>query len=218
VVTDIAAPDGRTLATGKPHFSCLVRMRDRLALAPRWDRPERPADAVAQTDPYHVPNPAVCLTGPFVTAEDFWVHRQGCGARFAPSITAADPILAQLSLPVVLLDGLLRVSVPDQAPDIPRVLAVPARIERLDIYTDANDVALAAAGTAIHFSSVPPDRPGVGGRAVASYADGRVLTQIEGMRAVVVGHLDPSGRFEPRRDRHATGARARAVAGPNSRK
>ena len=216
VVTDVTAPDGRTLATGKPHFSCLVRMRDGLAAPPRWNRPERPADTVAQTDPYHVPNPAVHLTGPFVTAEDFWVHPQGCGARWVPSIAAEDPVFSHLCLPVVLLDGLLRVSVPDQAPGIRRALAVPARIERLDIYTDANDAALAAAGAAIDLSSVAPERPGHGGRAVASLEDGRVLALIEGMTAVVVGQLDETGRFVPSDRRRPTTASVSDAAGAAS--
>jgi hypothetical protein len=197
VTTDVTAPDGRVLAADRPHFACVVHLRERVPIAPLWERPDRPADATPYEDPYHVANPAVHLTGPFVTAEDFWVHRLGCGATFAPTIAPDDPVFSTLSLPVVLLDGLLRVSVPDQAPDIARVLAVPASIARLDLYHHANDSALAAAATPIHFASVAPDGLGRGGRAVASFANGRVLAQIDEMRAVVVGELDELGGFHP---------------------
>jgi hypothetical protein len=155
-----------------------------------------------------VANPAVHLTGPFVTATDFWVHARGSGATFAPAIAPDDPIFATLGLPVVLLDGLLRVSVPDQAPDISRVLAVPASIARLDVYQDANDSALAALAAPIHFTSVAPDSLGRGGRAVASFDDGRVLAQIDEMRAVVLGGLDEQGRFCPHGARSPEGSPA----------
>jgi hypothetical protein len=202
------APDGSVLVAAKPHLSCVVRMRDGLPAAPRWELPERPRDAVAQTDPYHHANPAVHLTGPFVTTRDMWVSPGGCGATYAPTLDPADPVFAALRVPVVLLDGLLRVSVPDQAPEIPRLLAVPSTIRRIDLYTTANDCALAGATERIELSSVPatPDRDDA--RAVASYADGRVVATIDGIRATVVGSLSDDGDFLPGR------SGARRIAAP----
>ena len=194
VVTDVVAPDGRILAVDKPHFSCVVCMRDRLPAAPRWEMPELLGDAVALLDPYHVPNPAVHLTGPFVTTTDMWVHAQGCRSTYVPTLDPADPIFSSFLVPAVLLDALLRVSVPDQAPEIPRLLAVPSTVRRLDLYTRSNDCALAAGATRIELSSVPGG-PSDDGRAVASYADGYVVARIDGIRIAIVGSLTEDGRF-----------------------
>ncbi|MDQ3678184.1 MAG: SDR family oxidoreductase [Actinomycetota bacterium] len=215
VVTDVVAPDGRILTADKPHFSCVVHMRERVPVAPRWELPELPGDAVAVTDPYHLPNPAVHLTGPFVTTRDMWVSPRGCRATFAPTLDPADPVFSSLLLPVVLLDGLLRVSVPDQAPEIPRLLAVPRTIRRLDLYTAGNDGALAAGSQRIELSSVPGATDPGDGRAVASFADGRVVAQIDGMRAAIVGSLTEDGEFAPadRGGRSLQAASATATAG-----
>jgi NAD(P)-dependent dehydrogenase (short-subunit alcohol dehydrogenase family)/3-oxoacyl-(acyl-carrier-protein) synthase len=217
VLTDVTAPDGRVLVADKLHFSCIVRMRARVPRAPRWVVPELPGDAVATRDPYHEPNPAVHLTGPFVTTRDMWIHPAGCRATYAPTIDPADTTFGSFSLPVLLLDGLLRVSVPDQAPGISRPLAVPATIRRLDLYTRDNDCALAARPTRIDFSSVPGTPGGGLGRAVASSADGAVVAQIEGMSAVVVGSLTESGRFIPAEQTTAKRDGAAAGGGRRSR-
>lgn len=212
VVTDVVAPDGRVLASDKPHFSCVVRMRDRLPAAPRWNLPELPSDAVPQMDPYHVPNRAVHLGGPFVTTRGMWVHPHGCRATYAPTLDPADPIFGSFRVPVVLLDGLLRVSVPDQAPEIPRMLAVPATIRRLDLYVAGNDCELAAGTERIELSSVPAS-PACDARAVASFSDGRVVAQIDGMRAAIVGSLTEDGEFVPAHTR-ARPARAAVALEP----
>ena len=96
----------------------------------------------------------------------------------------------------MLLDGLLRVSVPHQAAEIPRLLAVPATIGRLDVFTTANDCMLTAGSQRIELSSVPGVR-GPGGRGVASFADGRVVVQMDGMHAAVMGSLAPDGSYLP---------------------
>jgi NAD(P)-dependent dehydrogenase (short-subunit alcohol dehydrogenase family) len=197
VLTDVTAPDGRILVADKLHFSCIVRMRAQMPRAPRWAPPEIPGDAVATMDPYHVPNPAVHLTGPFVTTRDMWIHPEGCRATYAPTIDPEDPIFGSFRLPVLLLDGLLRVSVPDQAPEIPRVLAVPSTIRRLDLYTGSSDSGLAAGPMRIDLSSIPGTPKRDDGRAVASFADGSVVAQIEGMSAIVVGSITESGQFAP---------------------
>jgi hypothetical protein len=140
-----------------------------------------------------------------------WVHRDGCRAAYAPTVDPADPTFGSFLLPVLLLDGLLRVSVPDQAPEIPRVLAVPSTIRRLDVYTRSNDCALAAGPATIDLSSVPPTGAR-DARAVASFADGRVVAQIEGMSAVVVGSLTESGELVLP-ERAASLPRARVAGG-----
>jgi hypothetical protein len=113
-------------------------------------------------------------------------------------------------VPAIMLDGLLRVSVPDQAPEIPRLLAVPTTIRRLDLYVPGNDCALAADGAPIDLCSVPAGRDRDDARAVASYGDGRVVAQIEGLRSKIVGSLTEDGEFVPAAPR---GAVALASAG-----
>jgi hypothetical protein len=87
------------------------------------------------------------------------------------------------------------VSVPDQAPEIARLLAVPSTIRRLDLYTESNDCTLAGESKVIEFASVPagPDRDDA--RAVASLTDGRVVAQLEGIRAAPVGSVAEDGEF-----------------------
>ena len=196
IVTDVIAPDGQVLVTDKPHFSCTVHLRERLPLAPSWELPELPNDAIAQDDPYHLPNPAVQLSGPFVTTRNMLVHQSACRATYAPTLDPADTTFGAFMLPVVLLDGLLRISVPHQAREIPRLLAVPSTIRRLDIFTMANDCALAVGSQAIELSSVPGTH-GSGGRGVASFTDGRVLVQMDGMHAAIVGSLAEDGSYLP---------------------
>ena len=88
---------------------------------------------------------------------------------------------------------------------------MPSTIRRLDLYIRSNDGALAAGSRRIDLSSVPGTPNRDDGRAVASFADGRVVAQIEGMSAVVVGSLTEHGRFV------AANQRAHAVQGPEAR-
>ncbi|MFJ7073648.1 SDR family NAD(P)-dependent oxidoreductase [Streptomyces sp. NPDC098781] len=196
VTGDVRAPDGRLLVKDRRHFSARVRLRDEPVAAPRWEHwDDHGAEPLA--DPYHVPNPAVLLSGVFVSTSGTRTHPSGRRARYSPDRAGIDRWFSGLVVPSVLLDGLARVCVLDRA-ELPghggdwTPLAVPRTIRRIDLYGGHSDASLAAAGTRVELYSLPARldlESGAANRAVAVTAAGDVVLQIKDMTGVVLGHV-----------------------------
>ncbi|MEU0284253.1 MULTISPECIES: polyketide synthase dehydratase domain-containing protein [Streptomyces] len=213
VTGDVVGPGGRLLVRDRRHFTARVRLRDEPVAPPRW---EHWADhgATPLADPYHLPNPAVLLSGVFVSTADTRVHPSGRRARYAPDRAGIERWFPDLAVPSVLLDGLARVSVLDQV-DLPGAgsgwtpLAVPRTIRRIDLYGGHTDASLAAAGTPVELYSLPARldlESGQDNRAVAVTADGDVVLQIKDMTGVVLGHVQQTTGAFRERPRAATNA------------
>ncbi len=213
VTGDVVGPGGRLLVRDRRHFTARVRLRDEPVAPPRW---EHWADhgATPLADPYHLPNPAVLLSGVFVSTADTRVHPSGRRARYAPDRAGIERWFPDLAVPSVLLDGLARVGVLDQV-DLPGAgsgwtpLAVPRTIRRIDLYGGHTDASLAAAGTPVELYSLPARldlESGQDNRAVAVTADGDVVLQIKDMTGVVLGHVQQTTGAFRERPRAATTA------------
>ncbi|MFF1547686.1 SDR family NAD(P)-dependent oxidoreductase [Streptomyces sp. NPDC058291] len=210
VTGDVVAPDGRLLVKDRRHFSARVRLRDEPVAPPRWEHwDDHGAEPLA--DPYHVPNPAVLLSGVFVSTAGTRIHPGGRRAHYAPDRTGIDRWFSGLVVPSVLLDGLARVSVLDRAVLPGRggdwtPLAVPRTIRRIDLYGGHTDSSLAAAGTRVELYSLPARldlESGAANRAVAVTAAGDVVLQIKDMTGVVLGHVHQSTGVYRERPRDA---------------
>ncbi|GAA2259162.1 hypothetical protein GCM10010145_33520 [Streptomyces ruber] len=211
---DVLAPDGRLLVKDRRHFTARVRLRDEPVAAPRWEHwDDQGAEPLA--DPYHVPNPAVLLSGVFVSTAATRTHPSGRRARYAPDQPGIERWFPGLVVPSVLLDGLARVCVLDRL-ELPghggdwTPLAVPRTIRRIDLYGGHTDASLAAAGTRVELYSLPSrlDLESTdGNRAVAVTAGGDVVLQIKDMTGVVLGHVNQTTGAYRERDRAAAYAR-----------
>jgi hypothetical protein len=105
--------------------------------------------------------------------------------RYAPEPSLSAEPWTSFVTPAILLDALARTGVLALA-DSPRVpIAVPLGIDRIDLYTGANDAALLRDRRTITLH-VTDD-----GRAVAAGPDGSVVAELTGMRLAILGHLDP---------------------------
>ncbi|MFI6344289.1 KR domain-containing protein [Streptomyces sp. NPDC050560] len=206
VTGDVLAPDGRVLVRGRRHFTAQVRLRDEPVPCPRWEHwDEQGTRPLA--DPYHVPNPAVLLSGVFVSTADTRTHPSGRRARYAPDPAGIARWFPDLAVPSVLLDGLARVCVLERAA-IPgeggdwTPLAVPRTIRRIDLYDGHTDAALAASGERVELYSLPARldlESEEDNRAVAVTSEGRVVLQIKDMTGVVLGHVhQPTGAYRER--------------------
>ncbi|MFF7200642.1 KR domain-containing protein [Streptomyces sp. NPDC008141] len=202
VTGDVLAPNGRLLVKDRRHFSARVRLRDEPVAAPRWDHwDDQGAEPMA--DPYHLPNPAVLLSGVFVSTGDTRTHPHGRRARYTPDRPGIERWFSGLVVPSVLLDGLARVSVLDRSDGDWTPLAVPRTIRRIDLYGGHTDATLAAAGTRVELYSLPSRldlESEEDNRAVAVTAAGDVVLQIKDMTGVVLGHVNQStGEYRERR-------------------
>ncbi|MET7615506.1 SDR family NAD(P)-dependent oxidoreductase [Streptomyces sp. NPDC005408] len=202
VTGDVLAPGGRLLVKDRRHFSARVRLRDEHVAPPRWDHwDDQGAERMA--DPYHVPNPAVLLSGVFVSTADTRTHPNGRRARYVPDRPGIERWFSSLVVPSVLLDGLARVSVLDRSDGDWTPLAVPRTIRRIDLYGGHTDATLAAAGTPVELYSLPSRldlESEEDNRALAVTADGDVVLQIKDMTGVVLGHVNQStGEYRERR-------------------
>ncbi|MGI5375544.1 SDR family NAD(P)-dependent oxidoreductase [Streptomyces sp. CA-251387] len=213
VTGDVLAPDGRLLVKDRRHFTARVRLRDEPVAPPRWEHwDDQGAEPLA--DPYHVPNPAVLLSGVFVSTADTRTHPSGRRARYAPDRPGVERWFSGLVVPSVLLDGLARVCVLDRA-ELPghgggwTPLAVPRTIRRIDLYGGHTDASLAAAGTRVELYSLPSRldlESDESNRAVAVTADGDVVLQIKDMTGVVLGHVhQTTGAYLERERRTSKG-------------
>ncbi|MET9730477.1 SDR family NAD(P)-dependent oxidoreductase [Streptomyces sp. NPDC006458] len=218
VTGDVVAPDGRVLVKDRRHFSARVRLRDEPVAAPRWQHwDDNGAEPLA--DPYHVPNPAVLLSGVFVSTAGTRTHPSGRRAHYAPDRPGIDRWFSDLVVPSVLLDGLARVCVLERAELAEHggdwtPLAVPRTIRRIDLYGGHTDASLAAAGTRVELYSLPARldlESGAANRAVAATAAGDVVLQIKDMTGVVLGHINQTTGAYRERPRDA-GLAHRATA------
>jgi NAD(P)-dependent dehydrogenase (short-subunit alcohol dehydrogenase family)/3-oxoacyl-(acyl-carrier-protein) synthase len=200
VLTDVVAPNGTVLARDREHFTMTVRLRDELPPAPRWEPWPAADDVRSVRDPYHIPNPAALLGGAFVSTRDTRVHALGRRAEYELRIEEVDPRFRQLLVPVILLDGLLRVSVLDVVEGGYLMLAAPVAIRRIDLYEERNDIELASTYPSLALYSCPPrvDLQNEHGpnRCVAVAPDGQVVAEIHDTRAVAMGYVHPqTGAF-----------------------
>jgi NAD(P)-dependent dehydrogenase (short-subunit alcohol dehydrogenase family)/3-oxoacyl-(acyl-carrier-protein) synthase len=203
IVTDVRAPDGTLLAADRLHFATTVRMRDEPPPAPWWEPWPDEEDEDPVVDPYHVPNPAVHLTGPFVSTTGTRRHPLGRRALVALRVERDDEVFSRFVVPGILLDGLARTCVLDPRPGGWVPLVAPARIRRIDLYEPRNDVELAAAYPEIQLYSLPRaiDLTAAGpgrrpdNRCVAATSDGRVLLQLKDVVGVILGYVHPGGEF-----------------------
>ncbi|MFC4608155.1 KR domain-containing protein [Streptomyces maoxianensis] len=202
VTGDVLAPGGRLLVKDRRHFSAVVRLRDEPVAPPRWEHWDDQGSR-RMADPYHLPNPAVLLSGVFVSTADTRSHPNGRRARYAPDRPGIERWFSGLVVPSVLLDGLARVSVLDRTDGDWTPLAVPRTIRRIDLYGGHTDASLAAAGTPVELYSLPSRldlESEEDNRAVAVNAAGEVVLQIKDMTGVVLGHVNQTtGEYRERR-------------------
>jgi NAD(P)-dependent dehydrogenase (short-subunit alcohol dehydrogenase family)/3-oxoacyl-(acyl-carrier-protein) synthase len=203
VLGDVVAPTGQVLVRDRLHFQVDVRLEDELPPAPYWEPWSEHEDGDAVPDPYHLPNPSALLTDRLVSTRGTRQHALGRRATFDLHIAQDDPAFSRFRVPVVLLDGLLRVSVLDPVRDGHVVLAAPSAIRRIELYTDANDLGLASDQPAIQLYSCPRrldlEGPMVANRCVAATPDGRMVAQIHDTATAILGYVHiESGRFSTR--------------------
>ncbi|MGH2943685.1 MAG: SDR family NAD(P)-dependent oxidoreductase, partial [Solirubrobacteraceae bacterium] len=181
IATDVVSPAGIVLTTDKTHFEITVRLRDEMPAAPHWEHWPAAEDGRAMPDPYHMPNPAVLLTGSFVSTRDTRLHALGRRAELALDLDPGDPRFAGFIVPAIMLDGLVRVSVLDPVQDGYVTLAAPAAMRRIDLYEARNDIELAAAYPTLSLYSAPRrvdlEGPVASNRCVAVAPDGHVVAQ-----------------------------------------
>ncbi|MFJ9113656.1 KR domain-containing protein [Streptomyces sp. NPDC102283] len=202
VTGDVLAPGGQLLVKDRRHFSARVRLRDEPVAAPRWEHwDDQGTEAVA--DPYHLPNPAVLLSGVFVSTGDTRAHPHGRRARYVPDRPGIERWFSGLVVPSVLLDGLARTSVLNRSDGDWIPLAVPRTIRRIDLYDGHTDASLAAAGTRVELYSLPARldlESAEENRSVAVTAAGDVVLQIKDMTGAVLGHVNQTtGEYRGRR-------------------
>ncbi|MEU0102465.1 KR domain-containing protein [Streptomyces sp. NPDC006267] len=202
VTGDVLAPGGQLLVKDRRHFSARVRLRDEPVTAPRWEHwNDQGVEPVA--DPYHLPNPAVLLSGVFVSTGDTRAHPHGRRARYVPDRPGIERWFSGLVVPSVLLDGLARTSVLDRSDGDWIPLAVPRTIRRIDLYGGHTDATLAAAGTRVELYSLPARldlESAEENRSVAVTAAGDVVLQIKDMTGAVLGHVNQTtGEYRGRR-------------------
>ncbi|MBA0050974.1 SDR family oxidoreductase [Streptomyces sp. AJS327] len=203
VSQDVVAPSGVLLRADQPHFTVRVLLAPRFPEAPVWSdwdgAGERPVP-----DPYHAEAAPVLLTGPFRATTDTRHNPHGARARFQPPLAAeTDGPWASFLMPVVLLDALARTGVlePDGG-SLP--VAAPLSIRRVDLYQQANDLELLAAHGGLELYVTHPGFPEreagqrPENRFVAVAPDGRVVAQLKGVDATVIGRFDTAtGQIRP---------------------
>jgi hypothetical protein len=214
IATDIVSPSGIVLATDKTHFEMTVRLRDEMPPAPHWEHWAAAEDGRAIPDPYHVPNPAVLLTGSFVSTRDTRLHALGRRAELALDLDPADPRFSGFMVPAIMLDGLVRVSVLDPVDDGYVTLAAPAAMRRIDLYEARNDIELAAAYPTLSLYSAPRrvdlEGPVASNRCIAVAPDGHVVAQIHDTATAVLGYIHPDNGDFLTPDQMTARRRARA--------
>lgn len=175
VLADVVAPDGRVVRRARPHAEAVVEFARQRPAPPPHDLPgiTRPTAGFryGQAGPVTLEPPFACLT-------DVRTASGRAHARFLPALDPWTERLAGLRLPVLLVDGLLQCSLLAARNGGPAgLLPVPTGVERVDLFTDANDVELL-------------DRHGGGiavvaacGAATALAPDGTPLVRVTGVRA-----------------------------------
>jgi hypothetical protein len=204
VLGDLLAPNGTVLATDRLHFGVTVRLRDSPVAAPHWQAWDDHG-AEPLTDPYHVDGSPVLLREVFRSTRDTRLHPLGRRAALALDPAAVRRWFPALTVPSVLLDGLVRVAVLDRLEGRWTPVAIPRSVRRIDLYQQHTDAGLAASGEAVELYVTPLDldleaaRPD--NRSLAVRADGAVILQVKDIVGRIVGYLDQDGgRFVGRQD------------------
>ena len=212
VLSDLHAPDGTLLKKDRVHFEATVHMRREVPEGPAvFPWPDDPHELPA-IDPYHVANPAVHLTGTWVSTEATRVHERGNRAVFAPH--RLPEAFSRFRVPAVLMDGLARTAV--LTPDRFAPLAAPLSIGRIEFFDRRNDVALARdlpGGVELRAETAgggleDPDAPN---QLIAIGPGGGMLLRMSGLRGKILGHVDTvDGGFRgsERHERSGSGARS----------
>ncbi|MGO2748911.1 MAG: SDR family oxidoreductase [Pseudoclavibacter sp.] len=194
VTADVALPTGRVLARDKLFYRGTVILAPALLPAPthvEW--PD--AREVPILDPYHSEGSPVRLRDEFVSTARTRLHPLGKRADHRAA-AAADSPYASMRLPVLLMDGLVRLAVleRDENGEIP--VAAPTRIGRIDYYDSRNDAELTAAGERIELYATPLGLGiGIGEQDAKFWAvgNGRVLLQFTQVEGVVLGSVKDVG-------------------------
>lgn len=202
VLGDLVAPNGTVLARDRQHCSVTVRMRDEPVPSPQWDHWDDHG-SLPLTDPYHVDGSAVLLRGVFESTTATRLHPLGRRARLCLDAAAVRHWFADLLVPSVLLDGLVRVAVLDRIEDRWTPVAIPRTIRRIDLYGAHTDASVADWSTAVELYVTPSDLDLEAGepdnRAVAVTAAGDVLVQVKDIVGAIVGYVDQrTGQFVDR--------------------
>ncbi|WP_454321073.1 cytochrome P450 [Streptomyces phaeoluteigriseus] len=211
ITSDVRAPGGLLLVKDRVHFTARVLLRRERPEAPAWQHWDD-GDDVPVVDPYHAPASPVSLTGPFVSTARTRLHPLGKRSVYRADIAVGDPAFSRFTTPAILLDGLARTGVLHLEHGRLVPVAAPLSIRRVDLYEEANDIELTRRYGRLHLYVTPTGFDMTGevpdNRFVAVTPEGRVVAQMQGVRATVVGQIDAvSGRlYRPGR---ATVARAR---------
>ncbi|MEV0944283.1 hypothetical protein AB0I90_28455 [Micromonospora wenchangensis] len=191
VTMDVVAPSGQVLVRDRRHFSVTVLVDVRRPAAPTW--PAWPtADELPVPDPYLTPGSPVRVDGAFVSTTGLRLHPLGARARYtAPA--GAGSVFDRFTVPVLLLDGLLRLIGTELVDDRYVPIFAPTRIRRIDLHVGGGDVVLGGAG-AVELFATPRAAALLGAeggtRALAVDGTGRVLVQIKDVVGVGVGGFD----------------------------
>ncbi|MCT9010814.1 SDR family oxidoreductase [Streptomyces rhizosphaerihabitans] len=199
VTGDVRAPGGVLLVRDRVHFTARVLLRRELPAAPSWQHWDD-GDDLPVVDPYHAPASPVSLTGPFVSTAQTRLHPLGKRSVYRAGIAADDPAFSRFTTPVILLDGMARTGVLHLEHGRLVPVAAPLSIRRVDLYEEANDIELTRRYGRLHLYVTPTGfdmtRDGPDNRFVAVTPEGRVVAQMQGVSATLVGRLDAvSGRL-----------------------
>ncbi|MFF1613946.1 SDR family oxidoreductase [Amycolatopsis sp. NPDC058278] len=175
VLADVVAPDGRVVRRDRLHAGTVVEFAPERPTSPPQELPETvPPDAEFR---YDAAGPVV-LEPPFACLADVRTGDGRARAWFRPGLDRWTERLAGLRLPVLLMDALIQCSLIAGRGDAANgPLPVPVGVDRVELFTDANDVELL-------------DRHGGGiavvaadGGAMALAPDGTLLVRLTGVRA-----------------------------------
>ncbi|MFC9943262.1 SDR family oxidoreductase [Streptomyces pratensis] len=195
IAQDVIAPSGVLLLADQRHFTARVLISSRFPDAPRWPSWEALAESPV-VDPYHVESAPVLLTGPFEATTETRRHPQGARSTFRARLDTEPGPWESFLMPTVLLDALARTGVLDPVDGLVPV-AAPLSIRRIDLYQQANDLDLTARHGPLDLYVTNPGFSGPAreeraeNRFVAVAPGGRIVAQMKGLDAVVIGRLDP---------------------------
>ena len=182
VCTDVVAPSGQVLVRGRILCACTVLMAEEYPSAPGWASAvlldERPVP-----DPYRQPGSPVRLSGPFSCLRSTRLHADGACSTF---VFAGQPAPGFLT-PVVLLDAMARTAAFNLTPDGEARVPVPLGVRRVDLYQEASDEELARKHGSLRIFATPADSLSPGDRVVAVDEADRVVAQIKGIHAKIMG-------------------------------
>nr|MDT0657085.1 SDR family oxidoreductase [Micromonospora sp. DSM 115978] len=216
VTVNLVSPRGVALNRDKPFYTATVVLAPDFDAAPThtpW--PSAPEDPII--DPYLAAASPVYLTGEFVTTADTRLHPLGKLARYRAA-TPPGPPYSEFLLPVLLMDGLVRLAVLERFDEHLIPVAAPTRIGRVDFFANRNDASLSARPSpAIELYGTPRGL-GIGTASAAKFwavgPDGRYLLQMSGVEGVVLGYIDErTGAGVPATRVPATGLAGRPVVG-----